>query len=261
MSSENFDLYSTYYDLLYAGKKYLEEAQFIASLLEQYGGDGKDLLELGCGTGIHAAHLAEMDYRVHGIDRSTEMLKSAEERRAGLAAEIAERLSFAPGDLRNFFVDRSFDHVISLFDVISYLPDNAALKQSLDHIRGALRPGGLLVFDCWYGPAVYTQKPHVRARRLSSDKAEIVRIAEPEFHYDRNVIDVNYDIYAKNLATGEISNFKEVHPMRCFFDAELDELMAGMGFERMFSLEWFTGKPPSTNSWSVLFGYRLTLGS
>lgn len=259
MSSDNFDLYSAYYDLLYANKKYGEEAEFIAVLLREYGRDGgQGVLELGCGTGIHAAHFAGMGLTVHGIDRSSEMLKAAEVRAAGLPDDVSKRLSFAPGDLCDFKVDCQFDHVVSLFDVFSYLPDNASFRQMLDNVKAALRPGGMLVFDCWYGPAVYSQQPHMRVRRLKSDKAKIVRIAEPVFHHSRNVVDVNYDIFAINLETGVIGNFQEVHPMRCFFDAELDELMAGAGFDRQFAIEWFSGKRPSTDSWSVLFGFRLT---
>lgn len=261
MSSVNFDLYSAYYDLLYKDKPYAREADFIATLLGEFGGVGARILELGCGTGIHATHFAEKGFAVHGIDQSAEMLALAETRRANQPSVIADRLSFSQGDLRSFSVDGQYDQVISLFDVFSYIPDNGAFKETLEKIKTALKPGGLLVFDCWYGPAVYTQQPHVRVRRLKSDKAEIVRIAEPVFHHRRNVVDVNYDIYARNLESGEISNFKESHPMRCYFDAELDALMAETGFSRCFAMEWFTRNEPSTDSWSVLFGYRLDQGA
>jgi SAM-dependent methyltransferase len=257
MSSGNFDLYSAYYDLLYKDKPYAEEADFITTLLGEYGGEGRRLLELGCGTGIHATHFAEQGFAVHGIDQSAEMLRLAEMRRASQPDAVAGRLSFSQGDLRSFSAGGQYDQVISLFDVFSYIPDNAAFAETLGRVKVALKSGGLLVFDCWYGPAVYTQRPQVRVRRLSSDKAEIVRIAEPVFHHRRNVIDVNYDIYARNLVSGEISNFKELHPMRCYFDAELDALMAEAGFSRRFAMEWFTRHEPSTSSWSVLFGYRL----
>ncbi|MBO9591138.1 class I SAM-dependent methyltransferase [Devosia sp.] len=257
MSSENFDIYSAYYDLLYEGKKYGKEAQFIAKLLERYGAGDKHLLELGCGTGIHATHFAQMGFTVHGIDRSPEMLRVADERSSLLEDDIASRLSFAVGDLRDFSAPSRYDHVISLFDVMSYLPDNGAFKQALSNIKSVLKPGGLLVFDCWYGPGVYTQKPHVRTRRLIGENAEILRIAEPEFHYDRNVIDVNYDIFVKDRATGRLQQFQERHPMRCFFDAELDELLGQAAFSRVFAMEWFTEKAPSIQTWSALFGYRL----
>lgn len=257
MSSGNFDLYSAYYDLLYKDKPYSREADFIATLLGEFGGDGRRILELGCGTGIHATHFAQKGFAVHGIDQSPEMLRLAETRRADQPGAVADRLSFSQGDLRSFSASGQFDQVISLFDVFSYIPDNGAFGETLGRVKAALKSGGLLVFDCWYGPAVYTQQPHVRVRRLEGAEAEIVRIAEPVFHYDRNVIDVNYDIYARNTATGKISEFKEVHPMRCFFDAELDELMGQASFSRVFAMEWFSRKPPSTESWSVLFGYRL----
>jgi len=205
MSSGSFDLYSAYYDLLYRDKPYAREAEFIAGLLGEFGGGGERILELGCGTGIHATHLAERGFSVHGIDQSAEMLRLAEVRRAAQPPATAAVLSFSPGDLRSFAAGTGYDHALSLFDVFSYLPDNAAFGETVARVRTALRPGGLLIFDCWYGPAVYTQQPQVRVRRLADERSEIVRIAEPAFHHRRNVVEVNYDIYARDLQTGSIS--------------------------------------------------------
>ena len=60
--------YSRYYDLLYRDKDYAGEAEYIAALIKRYAPDAKTLMEIGSGTGAHAAELAEMGYEVAGVD-------------------------------------------------------------------------------------------------------------------------------------------------------------------------------------------------
>lgn len=75
-----FDKYARYYDLLYRDKDYAGEAAYIAGLLERYCNHPQHILELGCGTGKHAALLADKSYHVHGIDQSAGMLTEARQR-------------------------------------------------------------------------------------------------------------------------------------------------------------------------------------
>ncbi|NOU05694.1 MAG: hypothetical protein HOO99_05875, partial [Hyphomicrobiaceae bacterium] len=73
-----------------------------------------------------------------------------------------------------------------------------------------------------------------------------------------NVVDVNYDVFVERKSNGTIERFAEKHPMRCYFDVELDELMREHGFSRRFAGQWFTRQSPSATSWSVLFAYELS---
>src|SRR5207249_2737003 len=92
--------YARYYDLLYRDKDYAAESEYVASHIRRHAPQAKRILELGCGTGAHAEHLARMGYSVHGVDQSTIMLARAEARKAKLPAEVRERLSFGEGDVR-----------------------------------------------------------------------------------------------------------------------------------------------------------------
>jgi len=47
------------YDLLYKEKNYKEEANYVASLLDDHNNFGKKLLEFGSGTAKHAKFLTE----------------------------------------------------------------------------------------------------------------------------------------------------------------------------------------------------------
>ena len=63
---------------------------------------------------------------------------------------------------------RGYDVVVALFHVISYLPDNSDLEAAFARIREHMKPGGILIFDYWYGPAVLTDRPPRGSRRLKT---------------------------------------------------------------------------------------------
>ena len=70
MDKKVFETYSQYYDLLYKDKDYKAETDYIISLIKEYHSNTDTILELGCGTGMHASILAENGYKVEGIDLS-----------------------------------------------------------------------------------------------------------------------------------------------------------------------------------------------
>ncbi|HYR29468.1 MAG TPA: methyltransferase domain-containing protein, partial [Thermoanaerobaculia bacterium] len=73
-----FGAYARYYDLLNAGKNYRAEADYVDRLLREAGVPARTILELGCGTGLHASALVDAGYDVTGVDRSETMLAAAE---------------------------------------------------------------------------------------------------------------------------------------------------------------------------------------
>ncbi len=166
---KNFGEYAHYYDLLYRDKDYEKEANFVHGLIHKYSPNARTILELGCGTGRHAELLASKGYDVLGIDRSREMLEAANKRLIRLEKTAAARLSFDQGDVRTYRTDKSFDAVISLFHVMSYQTTNKDLQDVFETAKVHLNRGGLFIFDCWYGPAVLTDRPAVRVKRLEDD--------------------------------------------------------------------------------------------
>ncbi len=246
---ENFGLYSHYYDLLYKDKNYPAEVEYICSLLKKYTSKGqcKSVLELGCGTGIHAELISRRGLTVHGVELSQSMLDVAIERSKAATGE----LSFSRGDARDYRVEKQFDAVISLFHVLSYQTRQDDLRSMLKTASDHLDDGGVLVFDFWYGPAVLWQRPTLRVKRLENERVSVVRIAEPVLHDANNVVDVNYTIFAEDRISGQIEKLVETHRMRYFFLAELDDELSRAGFARLMAEEWLTGAMPSKKTWGV----------
>ena len=237
-----FDAYARYYDLLYRDKDYAAEVNYINSLLKEHGLSGNELLEFGSGTGKHGRLLAEKGYNVTGIELSDSMVQKAQK---------TDGFTCHQGDIRTVSLGRSFDAVLSLFHVISYQTTNANVQAVFHQASEHLQPGGLFIFDVWYSPAVYTQRPSVRVKRMKDKIVEITRIAEPAIFSNENRVDVHYTIYTRELATGIVKTLTETHPMRHFSLPEIDLLAAEKGFERIQTEEFLSGNPVGDDTWGV----------
>jgi SAM-dependent methyltransferase len=237
-----FNAYSRYYDLLYRDKNYAGEAAYIQKLLHRYGIPKGNLLEFGSGTGKHGRLLAAQGYSVHGIERSAEMVAQA---------ATANGFTCQQGDIVSTSIGRHFDAVLSLFHVISYQTRNDQLQAVFANAAEHLKLGGLFIFDFWYSPAVYAQKPVVRVKRMSDQQVEITRIAEPVIYPNENRVDVNYTIYSRDLVNGAVQTMQETHPMRHFSLPEIDILASVNGFETLAAEEFLTGDNPSESTWGT----------
>jgi SAM-dependent methyltransferase len=250
MTDSNFQAYSEYYDLLYADKDYKAESEYILGLLSTHCVPAAgSMLELGCGTGAHAEFFAEKGWSVHGIDVSIPMLERAQRRAA--ASPHSARLKFELGDVRNFRADIRFDAIVSLFHVTSYQTTNTDLEAMFETAAQHLNPGGVFLFDFWYGPAVLWEKPTIRVKRVADRKTSVTRIAEPSVDHQQNIVNVDYLITVK---TAEVSlvEISETHRIRYFFVPELDLMLQAKGFQIASCFEWLEQRPPSLNGWSTV---------
>ncbi len=243
-----FDAYATYYDLLYAQKDYAEEAAYVDRIIRRYRPDACSLLELGSGTGGHAVHFAHLGYAVHGIDLSPSMVALAQAR---AIPPNDPAPTFETADLRSYRAGRRFDAVASLFHVISYQVEDHDLRQAMATAAAHLKPGGVFVFDCWYGPGVLADPPGPRTRRLSGQGASIVRNARPHHDPLAHRVDVHYEIDVHG--DGMQQRIEETHPMRYLFPDEVKALLAEAGLHSIEAHAWGSERGLDTLPWYAGF--------
>jgi SAM-dependent methyltransferase len=269
IQSSVFADYARYYDLLYRDKDYAAEAEYVAGLIRKFHTSAKSILELGSGTGKHALLLTRKGFEVHGVEISEEMINIA---RSNLSnppiLKSSDSVSFdsanppnlqssnplfSHGDIRHIRLGRKFDVVISLFHVISYQTTNDDVTAAFKTAKAHLNPGGIFIFDVWYGPAVLTDRPVVRIKRMADDEIEVTRLAEPAMRPDENLVEVNYHVFIRNKATEAVKELREKHAMRYFFRPEIELFAAQTGFKVVDAEEWLSGKAPGEDTWGVCF--------
>jgi len=159
-------------------------------------------------------------------------------------------LRFTQGNICTVWLNLEFDAVLSLFHVMSYQTTNEMIHNVISNVYRHLKSGGIFVFDFWYGPAVLTDRPAVRVKRLEDEDLSVYRIATPVMHMNENVVDVNYEVLIEDKKTKTLDTLKETHRMRYFFLPELEFMLRSVGFSIIEDLEWMRlDRRLSPDSW------------
>jgi SAM-dependent methyltransferase len=248
-----FGKYAEYFDLIYADKDYQGEAAFVLDKLDAKGSEQKTLLELGCGTGRHAIEFAKAGFGVTGIDLSVEMVTQAQSNCRGMGPNPASPI-FLVGDIRNTTLGTTFQHVVSLFHVLSYQTSNADLLAAFRTAALHLTVGGRFFFDFWYGPAVLSDPPTVRVRRFQGSRFFMTRIAEPYMRPNDNCVDVRIEVLLQTDSGREMVKVSETHSMRYLFLPEIVDYLARVGLRMITSGGWNSQSPLGPDTW---YGWAL----
>ena len=249
-----FKRYAGYYDALYRDKDYTGEAAFVRSRILKYAPEARSILELGCGTARHAREFVRLGWNVLAVDQSRHMVRQAKAERDRLAERLRSRLRLGIGDVTRYRVRERFNAATSLFHVVNYQTTNAGLLGLFRTARKSLRPGGLFMFDFWYGPAVKAEPPAIRIKRVRQGSVDILRLAEPVHHSKRHCVEVNYTVLAIDRRSGRSEQIEETHVVRYLFLPEIKRLGTAAGFRMIESGQWLTRKPLTTHTWS---GYAI----
>lgn len=133
------------------------------------------VLEIGCGTGTTALHLAASTGHMLATDVSAEMIAIAREK---LAAAPQPKLEFAVADAdATAFGQASYDVVLA-FNLLHLVSD---LDATLDSVMRALEPGGLFISKtaCLGDMNVFIRKLFVPIMRLLGKAPPVICFDEP----------------------------------------------------------------------------------
>lgn len=103
---------------------------------------GSRLIDLGCGTGLDAVHLAAQGHRVTATDWSERMVARTRDRAAAAGLEVDAR-AIGAHELQRLEGNRLFDGAYSNLGPLNCVPDLSTVAAECARL---IRPGGRLVF-------------------------------------------------------------------------------------------------------------------
>jgi ubiquinone/menaquinone biosynthesis C-methylase UbiE len=226
-----FSKSAQYYDEIYASvdKDYAAEADKTRTIIQKYKqSKGKALLDVACGTGVHAGYLSKY-YQVEGLDLDSGLLAVAKKKHP--------KIRFHQGDMTNFDLGRQFDAVVCLFSSIGYVKTKARLQKAIKTMSRHLLPGGVLLIEPWFS-----------ARQWHPGRASMAQVNKP----DLKIVRMSYSGQRGKLSLIEfqylvgtpkgIEHSVEIHELGLFTHREYMAAFKAAGLKVMHDPEGLDGR-------------------
>lgn len=214
-----YDELASWFHLLTAPEEYAVEAAYYRSTLAGTTDPARTLLELGCGGGNNASHLAGA-FRCTLTDVSPAMLEQSRRLNPGCEHVL--------GDMRTLRLGRAFDAVL-LHDAVTYLTTEDDLRRAIETAFAHCRPGGAALFvpDC-------TRETFEAGTSHGGHDAAGRALRYLEWTWDPDPTDTSYLVdfaYLLRDEAGEVRVVHDRHVAGLFPRATWRRLLAGAGFE------------------------------
>jgi SAM-dependent methyltransferase len=240
LRTPEYNVLARYFDLINAKYvPYTRQCDFLEAIFRRVGKNVHAILDLACGTGLHAFDLTRRGYRVVGVDRSPEMLAEAARKLAPGGSDDPP-VTFLNTDMRNLPFVGEFDAAFAFNYPVAYLYTHADIRAGFSGVSRALKPGGLFLFDF-----ISNYNPEPATQEETAENEEVRMDCTREFSYDylRQVL-LERNIYTvSDKRSGERRIIQGFDEFRFYYPQELTyylEQMGGfrvLGFYRRWDVE------------------------
>jgi ubiquinone/menaquinone biosynthesis C-methylase UbiE len=201
-----FSQSANYYDELYhaLGKDYLKEVKKINAFIKKHlKTKGRNLLDVGCGTGHHAGLLNEL-YQVNGLDLDSSIISVARKKHSNIP--------FYKGNMIDFKLNRSYDIIISLFSSIGYVQTKNNLNKTIKNLSNHLNPGGIMLIEPWFSPDEWNTG-RVFTLHVNQPELKITRMSHSSQKGNLSILEFQYLIGTKKGIEHQV----ETHKLGLFY--------------------------------------------
>lgn len=213
--------FSNYYDLINKKKKYNLEAEVIVNIIKKHLKKKKILIaDVGCGTGNYTLEFAKLGYDIIGYDLSPNMIKVAKKKNSEIEFN---NIDFG-------LINKKFDVIVSLFNVVNSLGDQNSLIYFLSSIKKNMNEKSLFIFDMWNGSAVIKYPPKLKKKIIKSQSIKIIRTVIPVTDILSQVSYHKYEmeVFEKNISVKKISHTLTNH---FFTFQQIKSILDQIGFK------------------------------
>ena len=205
-----------YYDRIYHYINFNKQTVFLSHVIKRFNkSKNNKILDVACGTGIHADMLQKRGFDVTGVDISKEMINEAKKKNSNIR--------FIQGDMKAFDLNEKFGIIICFFNSILYNKDEKEIKKTFLNFRRHLERGGILIFDTvdksiGIGQEIVEYEYHHKNLDI---------LYKPQWKYSNaaNRLDLEIEFRINNKV------FHDSHLMGAFGIEELKQILQKTGFE------------------------------
>ncbi len=214
--------FAYYYDLIYSKKDYEKESQKIMRLIARYKkSPGKELLEVGCGSGKHLAYFREK-FDCTGMDFNKGIL--------AVARANVKNVRYVESNMVTFDLGQQFDVITSLFSAIGYVKTYANLRKTIQQFARHLKPGGVVIIEPWFSPDTYKSgAPHMST--YDDYDLKIARLTVSVVRKSVSVMDMHYLIAERGK---KVRHVVDRHELGLFTHEKTLQCMSEVGLEARF---------------------------
>lgn len=207
------------YDVIYGEfKDFGSEAREVASFIREKCPQARHILDVGCGSGRHAAYLTEEHgYEVDGLDIQSEFLDIARQR--------CPNGEFYRGDMASFNLEKCYDAVLCLFSCIGYVRTLDRLNLTARSILRHVAPGGIALIEPWFTPDAFLGGS-VHLHTVDREDLKISRVSRSEVRGRLSLLEFQYLV----AEPSKIQHLKEVHELGLFTVEEMLAALNSAGF-------------------------------
>jgi len=188
------------------------------------------VLDLACGPGRHAEHLAAHGATVTGFDLSMPLLSRAKRHSSGVRRWVRGDMRLLP------FCGGIFDLVVNLFTSFGYFAEDPEHLAVIRDVARTLTPGGMLVMD-------YLNADFVRSNLVANEQ---VVLGSRRVEIERKLTDGGRFVVKEMHLANEGRSFLE--RVRLFSQDDLVQMMEDAGLTVTARFGSYDGDPLSSDS-------------
>ena len=239
---EAYTSFAQVYDLFQDNIPYGEWADYLKSLLNEYGVKDGLVLDLGCGTGSITELLAKAGYDMIGVDNSEDMLEIAMDKRSRSGLDILYLLQ----DMREFELYGTVKAAVSICDSMNYILEKEDLVQVFKLVNNYLDPGGLFIFDM---NTEYKYREMLGNQTIAEERENCSFIWDNYYYEEEKINEYQLSLFVEDPVLSEKTGqdicrkFQEMHYQRAYSLAEVKAALEVAGMEFIAAYDAFTRNP------------------
>lgn len=237
------------YDELMKDVPYEKWLMILTAKLEQYGIDGRKVLDLACGTGEITVELAQHGFNVSGVDLSDEMLMVANEK----AGKQGLTIPFFQQNMAELEGLGLYDCVTIFCDSLNYLREETDVQKTFSRVHEHLKDGGLFLFDVH---SIYKMEEIFHNNTFAVNDEEVSYIWDCFPGEEPYSVEHDLSFFVRDNQSGLYDRFDELHYQRTYPVQKYKEWLQQAGFEVLELLADLEETPPTKETERILFVAR-----